>query len=266
MPTPNEIVEVAERVASHITPALENARLYEGQKNAEEQIRESLREKESLLQEINHRVKNNLQIISIPLKLQSRDISDERVLRSFQTGQDRIGAMAMVHEKLYQSDDLARIDFEEYLRSLTSSLMNSYGLTSRNIALEIDAENVLLGVDTVIPCGVIVNELVSNSLKHAFPDDRDGKIGVSFYEDNGQYKMVFMDDGVGMPGLLNLSCPSTLGLTIVNALIGQLKGTMVLDTGGGCKISITFPVKTPLDAHRPSRSSDDYQIRAQTIP
>ena len=93
------------------------------------------------------------------------------MLRSFQTGQDRIGAMAMVHERLYQSDDPARIDFEEYLRSLSSSLMNSYGLTSRNIALEIDAENVLLGVDTVIPCGVIVNELVSNSLKHAFPDD-----------------------------------------------------------------------------------------------
>ena len=78
--------------------------------------------------------------------------------------------------------------------------------------------------------------------------------------------MVFMDDGVGMPGLLNLSCPSTLGLTIVNALIGQLKGTMVFDTGGGCKISITFPVKTPLDAHRPSPSSDDCQIMAQTIP
>jgi len=111
--------------------------------------------------------------------------------------------------------------------------MNSYGLTSRNIALEIDAENVLLGVDTVIPCGVIVNELESNSSKHAFPDDRDGKIEVRFHEDNGQYKMVFMDDGVGMPWLLNLSCPSTLRLTIVNALIGQLKGTMVLDTGGG---------------------------------
>ena len=141
--------------------------------------------------------------------------------------------MAMVYEKLYQSYDLARIDFEEYLRSLSSSLMNSYGLTSRNIALEIDAENVLLEVDTVIPCGVIVNELESNSSKHAFPDDRDGKIEVSFHEDNGQYKMVFMDDGVGMPGLLNPSCPSTLRLTIMNVLIGQLKGTMVLDTGGG---------------------------------
>jgi two-component sensor histidine kinase/putative methionine-R-sulfoxide reductase with GAF domain len=263
---PGEIVEAVERVASHITPALENARLYEGQKNAEEQVRESLREKEILLQEINHRVKNNLQIISSLLNLQSRDISDERVLRSFQTGQDRIGAMAMVHEKLYQSDDLARIDFEEYLRSLSSSLMSSYGLTSRNIDLEINAENVLLGVDTAIPCGVIVNELVSNSLKHAFPEDRDGKIAVSFHEDDGQYKMVFMDDGVGMPGQLDLSCPSTLGLTIVNALIGQLKGTMELDTGGGCKISITFPVKTPLYAHRPPRSSDGHQIKAQTTP
>jgi len=110
-----EIVEVVERVASYITPALENARLYEGQKSVEERVRESLREKEILLQEINHRVKNNLQIISSLLNLQSRDISDERVLRSFQTGQDRITAMAMVHEKLYQSEDLATIDFEENL-------------------------------------------------------------------------------------------------------------------------------------------------------
>ena len=176
-----EIVEIVERVASYITPALENARLYEAQKSAEEQVRESLREKEILLQEINHRVKNNLQIISSLLNLQSRDISDERVLRSFQTGQDRISAMAMVHEMLYQSKDLARIDFEEYLKSLSSSLITSYGLASRNIDIKIDALNVLLGVDTAIPCGVIVNELVSNSLKHAFPGDREGKIDVSFY-------------------------------------------------------------------------------------
>ena len=259
-----EIVEVVERVASYITPALENARLYEGQKSVEERVRESLREKEILLQEINHRVKNNLQIISSLLNLQSRDISDERVLRSFQTGQDRITAMAMVHEKLYQSEDLATIDFEEYLKSLSSSLIRSYGLASRNIDIGINALNVLLGVDTAIPCGVIVNELVANSLKHAFPGDREGKIDVSFYEADGQYNMVFRDDGVGLPRNLDLNHPSTLGLTIVNALIGQLKGTIDLGSDGGCKISITFPAKASSDAQLPTRNSDDRRVKAQT--
>jgi len=143
-------------------------------------------------------------------------------------------------------------------------LIRSYGLASRNIDIGINALNVLLGVDTAIPCGVIVNELVANSLKHAFPGDREGKIDVSFYEADGQYNMVFRDDGVGLPRNLDLNHPSTLGLTIVNALIGQLKGTIDLGSDGGCKISITFPAKASSDAQLPTRNSDDRRVKAQT--
>jgi len=212
-------------------------------RQAEDQIKVSLQEKEVLLKEINHRVKNNLQIISSLLNLQSRDIQDEQALRAFQVSQDRIRAMALVHEKLYQSEDLARIDFGEYIKSLATDLGSSYGLGLRNIELKIDVENILLGVDTAIPCGVIVNELVANSLKHAFPGDRSGEIAISFREVDGQYTMTFKDDGVGFPEDLDISHPSSLGLTIVNALTGQLGGTIVLGCNGGSEISIAFPAK-----------------------
>ena len=212
-------------------------------RQAEDKIKTSLQEKEVLLKEINHRVKNNLQIISSLLDLQGRDIQDEQALRSFQVSKDRIRAMALVHEKLYQSEDLARIDFGEYINSLATDLGSSYGLGSRDIDLQIDVENILLGVDTAILCGVIVNELVANSLKHAFPGDRSGEIVISFREVDGQYTMIFKDDGVGLPEDLDVSRPSSLGLTIVNALTGQLGGTIDISRNGGSEISITFPAK-----------------------
>ena len=149
----------------------------------------------------------------------------------------------MMHEKLYQSDDLARIDFGEYIKSLATDLGSSYGLGLRDIDLKIDVENILLGVDTAIPCGVIVNELVANSLKHAFPGDRSGEIAISFWEVDGQYTRVFKDDGVGLPEDLDISHPSSLGLTIVNALTSQLGGTIGLGCNGGSEIIITFPAK-----------------------
>ena len=186
-------------------------------------------------------MKNNLQIISSLLNLQSRDIEDPRVLRAFQTGQDRIAAMAMVHEKLYQSEDLARIDFGEYIRSLAGNMINSYGLGSRDIGLKIDVDNIFMGVDTAIPCGVIVNELVTNSLKHAFPGDRAGEIFVSFRKVDGQYTMLFKDDGVGISEDVDLNRPSTLGLTIVNALTDQLGGTIGMSRNDGFEVHITFP-------------------------
>jgi two-component sensor histidine kinase len=149
--------------------------------------------------------------------------------------------MAMVHEKLYQSEDLARIDFGEYIESLAGNLINSYGLGSRDIVLKIDVDNILLGVDTAIPCGVILNELVANSLKHAFPGDRAVEIVVSFREVDNQYAMVFKDNGVGMSEEIDFDRPSSLGLTIVKALTGQLGGTIDLGCNDGCEVSISFP-------------------------
>ena len=236
-------LDLAERVTNQIAGAVANSHLYVNQKDAEERSRASLVEKEALLKEINHRVKNNLQIISSLLSLQSRDIQDEQTLRLFKVSQDRIKAMALVHEKLYKSADLARIDFGEYIESLATDLGNSYGLGSRNISLKIDVENILLGVDTAIPCGVIVNELVANSLKHAFPGDRSGQITVTFREADGQYTMTFRDDGIGLPENLDIDHPSSLGLTIVNALAGQLGGAVNVGRNGGCEINITFPAK-----------------------
>ena len=236
-------VRVAELIGAQIAGAIANAQLYARQKDAEERIKASLGEKEVLLKEINHRVKNNLQIISSLLSLQSRDIQDERTLRSFQVSQDRIKAMALVHEKLYQSDGLSRIDFGEYIKSLADDLRSSYGLHSQNVKLKLDVDEIRLGVDTAIPCGVIVNELVSNSLKHAFPGDRSGEIVISFREVDGQYTMTFKDDGVGIPEDLDISRPSSLGLTIVNALTGQLGGAIDISRNGGSEISITFPAK-----------------------
>jgi two-component sensor histidine kinase/putative methionine-R-sulfoxide reductase with GAF domain len=233
--------DIFERIGNQISGAVASSNIYKKQLMSEERIKASLDEKEVLLREINHRVKNNLQIISSLLNLQSRDIQDEKALRSVQTSQDRIQAMAMVHEKLYQSEDLARIDFGEYIRSLATDLGSSYGLGSRGINLEIDVENIRLSVDTAIPCGVIVNELVTNSLKHAFPGDRPGHIYVKFQEADGHYNMIFKDDGIGLPENLDISQPSSLGLTIVNALIAQLRGSFEYRRNSGCEISITFP-------------------------
>jgi len=212
-----------------------------GRRRAEEAMKTALQEKEVLLREINHRVKNNLQIISSLISLQSQDIQDEQALSSLRVSQERIQAMALVHEMLQQSDDLARIDVGEYIKRLADDFRISYGLASRNVNLIIDVDNILLGVDTAIPCGVIINELVSNSLKHAFPEDRVGEIVISFKELDGQYTMIFKDDGVGLPEDLDIGNPASLGLTIVNALTGQLNGAIDLGRNGGTEIRITFP-------------------------
>ena len=149
--------------------------------------RRSHRQLSGLLKEINHRVKNKLQIISILLDLHSRHIQDEQALPSFQASQDRIRVMDLVHEKLYMSEDSARIDFREYIKSLATDVSTPYGLGARDIDLKIDVENILLGVDIAIPCGAIGNELAANSLKHGFPRDRSCEIVISFREVDGQY-------------------------------------------------------------------------------
>jgi two-component sensor histidine kinase len=208
-------------------------------KRVEAQIQSSLQEKEVLLKEIHHRVKNNLQIISSLLSLQSENIGTENPVQTFRESQDRIKSMALIHEKLYQSKDISRIDFAEYVRSLTAYLYRSY-VTAPGIEIAIDIQDMSLGIDTAIPCGLIINELVSNSLKYAFPDGRTGEIRIGLVRDGRNYTLKVSDDGAGLPPGLDFRNTPSLGLQLVNTLVTQLEGTIELLHGGGTVFRISF--------------------------
>jgi len=210
-------------------------------KRAEEQINASLREKEVLLREIHHRVKNNLQIISTLLYLQSGYIKDKEAFEMFNESINRIKSMALIHEKLYQFTDLGKIDVAEYIRELAADLSSSYGVKTDGIKLETHVREVLLTINTAIPCGLITNELVSNSLKHAFPDAKKGKIRIDLFLDSDyMFTLIVSDNGVGFPKDLDFRNTETLGLQLVMTLVKQLKGTIELDRSGGTEFKITF--------------------------
>lgn len=211
-----------------------------GQKRAEERIRRSLAEKEMLLREIHHRVKNNLQVISSLLNLESGHLRTRDAYEMFKESQSRIRSMALVHEKLYQANDLARVDVAEYVRGLASHLFRCYGANSGKIGLQVDTEGICLGIDEAVPCGLIINELLSNSLKHAFPAGQAGEIRVALHRGDG-YRLVISDDGVGLPPGVSLDSPATLGLQLVSTLTEQLSGTLELGGGKGTEVRIAFP-------------------------
>jgi PAS domain S-box-containing protein len=205
------------------------------------QIKASLQEKEVLLKEIHHRVKNNLQIISSLLNLQSKYIKDPRTLQMFNDSQNRIKSMASIHEILYQSRDIARIDFSEYIRNLMVQLIRSYGDHSKAIEFEINVKNIMLDVDTAISCGLIINELVSNSLKYAFSDKRSGKIHIEMSESTDNVlTLIVHDDGVNFPKEIELGAMDSLGLKLVLALTNRLSGRVELDTTNGTMFKIIF--------------------------
>ncbi|ABL00607.1 PAS domain S-box protein [Pelobacter propionicus] len=212
-------------------------------KLAEEKIRAALTEKVVLLKEIHHRVKNNLQIISTLLDLQAESVRDEGALCAFRESQDRIRAMALVHEKLYRTEDLSFIDFSGYIESLTAHLYNSYAIDFGRVSFSIDAGNVCLSIDQAIPCGLIISELVSNSLKYAFPGSAAGNISVSIREQgDGMVSLTVADSGVGLPVNLDFTASETLGLQLVRMLVKQLRGEIALDSSGGARFSIRFPM------------------------
>jgi two-component sensor histidine kinase len=205
-------------------------------KNAEDLIRSSLEEKEILLKEIHHRVKNNLQIISSLLDLQSRGLEDS--LKSvFEDSQHRINSMALIHEELYNSGDLARIDFATYARSLANNLLGTY--SPKGVLLDVQVDALPLNLDRAIPMGLIINELVSNALKYAFPNDRTGRISITLKTiDENSFVLNVSDDGVGIKGEINQVNPSTLGLKLVYTLAMQLKGRVELNRDNGTSFSI----------------------------
>ncbi|MBI2390609.1 MAG: PAS domain S-box protein [Deltaproteobacteria bacterium] len=209
-------------------------------KLAETRLRTSLKEKEVLLKEVHHRVKNNLQIVSSMLNLQMDQIEDPKALGLFRESQARVRSIALFHEKLYQSKDLAHVDIAEYLRAVTTSLFASYGVEPQDIALSIDAEDVQLAVDAAISCGLIVNELVSNALKHAFPRGRKGSIEVTLRRDGRRVVLEVRDDGVGFPEAVDFRNPTTLGLRLVSILAEQIRGTVDLERRDGTRFHIPF--------------------------
>lgn len=211
-------------------------------KQAQEQIQASLREKDVLLKEIYHRVKNNLQVISSLLNLQSEYIKDKDDLEIFQQSQMRIESMALIHQKLYQSQDLARIDFSEYIRDLVASLFSSYEVNTNVIALTVNAERILLSLDAAIPCGLIITELVSNSLKYAFPKGRTGEIAITIYAENNILNLKVCDNGIGLPPEFDFKNTTSLGLQLVDALTNQLSGDIQINYNGGVEVKIAFPV------------------------
>lgn len=210
-------------------------------KQADQQIKDSLAEKEVLLQEIHHRVKNNLQIISSLLYLQTKRAKDKGTIAILQDSQNRIKAMSLIHEKLYQTENLSHINMEEYILSLVQSLFTSFGVTTRTIGLEVLAKDVYFGVDLAIPCGVIINELVSNSLKHAFPEGQKGAIWIEIRSKNGDgWKLRVRDDGVGFPKKVDPKNTGSLGLQLVENLANQLGGSLELRGKRPADIEIAF--------------------------
>lgn len=241
-------VRVRERTAELAETNRElEAEIRERQK-AEEQIRASLKEKEILLKEIHHRVKNNLQVISSLLNLQAANITDAQTLAMFKESQNRVKSMALIHEKLYQSQDLARLNFAEYIRNLANHLFRTYSAKSSGIELVIDVQDVSLDLDSAVPCGLIINELLTNALKYAFPVGvgarREGeekpRVHVSFTAEGSQYTLLVSDNGVGIPEGLDPRNTDSLGMQLVFTLSDQLGGTVEIGRTGGTSFKITF--------------------------
>jgi len=202
-------------------------------KDIEHQIRASLKDKEALLQEIHHRVKNNLQIIASLLSLQSGYISDAATLRQFQESQARIRSMALIHEKLYQSESLARVDLADYMRSLVAILMRAYSANTR-IELDFSLAPASVSIDTAVPIGLMLNELLTNALKYAFPDGRSGQLRVNLASTHdGLITVGVHDNGVGMPPTFQLEQASSLGLRLVRMFAKQLRASVAVQSAPG---------------------------------
>ena len=209
-------------------------------KKVENQLKSSLEEKEVLLREIHHRVKNNMQIISSLLNLQSRYLNDEKTVNVLNESRNRVKSMAMVHEELYRSHDLSKIDFADYIQRLLSGLFSSYGVDKNVIKPEINVENVLLNINMAVPCGLIINELVSNSLKHAFLQGQNGKISIKFHPNGEKYVLKVADNGAGFPENIDFENTKTLGLQLVNTLVKQLSGSIDICRSSGTSFKIIF--------------------------
>lgn len=209
-------------------------------KDQEIALRDSLREKEVLLKEVHHRVKNNLQVISSILNLQSSYVEDEELKQVLRESQNRIKTMSFIHENLYQKDQFSSIDFSDYIKNLSTNLLHSYQIYSNLVEIKYNLSQVFLSLDQAIPCGLIVNELVSNALKHAFPNGKAGIIRIELSEENEQVYLGIVDDGIGLPDKLDTKNTETLGLQLVWSLAEQLDAKLDIKRDRGTEYLITF--------------------------
>ena len=210
-------------------------------KQADEHIRGTLREKEVMLQEIHHRVKNNLQVVSSLLRLQAASLKSPDAIAALEHSGSRVQSMALVHEMLYQSSNLSALDFAAYAQSLTESLLRSYGAAPAVLRCHFDMAPVHLDINQAIPCALILNELVTNALKYAFPGGRPGDIWILLHrEPDGTTQLAVGDNGVGLPANWNRDQPTSLGLQLVTSLVRQLHGTLDLRQNNGTEYAVTF--------------------------
>ncbi|MBN1779504.1 HAMP domain-containing protein [bacterium] len=253
-------IEVRDNTIQETSKVLENQakklkKELKKRRQVERTIKHNLKEKDILMQEIHHRVKNNLQIVSSLLKLQLRSVSDPGTVTMFEDCHNRVYTMSLIHEQLYRSNDFSNINLSEYIQSLTKHLFHIYKDPGRQINLDINVEKVSLDLNTAIPSGLMINELVSNSLKYAFTDRMQGRIGISLTRADGGYEertarsslqtyvLCVEDDGKGLPAGLDISKADTLGLKLVYALTRQLHGEVRIENHHGTKTIITFNIQ-----------------------
>ncbi|AFY46655.1 PAS domain S-box [Nostoc sp. PCC 7524] len=241
-------IELLQQIANQLAIAIQQSELYQQlqtelqeRRQIEEQIRASLKEKEVLLREIYHRVKNNMQMVSSLLNLQASSIEDPTILKLLTESQRRVKTMSLIHERLYRSKNLARINFATYIPELVNNLVQSYTSTHSRIRVKLEVADLELDLDTAVPCALIINEIVSNALKYAFPDHK-GEIMLRFWwDDGGYYCLVIKDNGVGIPAHIDPQCTASLGMQLVYGLTEQIGGTIQLHRQGGSEFKILFP-------------------------
>jgi len=226
-----------------------------------EELEATLREREVLLKEIHHRVKNNLQVVSSLISMQLRHVPDGEAAKTLEECKARVHTMALIHEQLYRSRDFASISFSQYFNDVARNVFQATGVSSKSISLELAIQEVSLGMEKAIPCGLILNELMSNALKHGFPHGRQGRVRVTLESlDGDNLRMAVSDDGVGLPPGLEVDKCSSLGLQLVSVLTGQLHGKLQIHeaAGGGTTFELVFP----LDAGKPRTSTQPRQVQA----
>ena len=241
-------ISLFQQLANQLAIAIQQSLLYQQltaelseRKQAEENLNISLKEKETLFKEIHHRVKNNLYVVSSLLELQSDTIADPYIAKMFEESQNRIYSMALIHEKLYRSQNIAKINLSEYLQDLVEHLFDTYNVSENCIEVKIEIDSIFLNIETAAPCGLIVNELVSNTMKHAFPDDRGGIVYVKCHQDkNKQIHLMIKDNGIGFPKTLNFRTLDSMGFQVVCTLVEQLEGSIELERNNGTTFHLKF--------------------------